>query len=219
MGKSSNAYPQYGGGNVNINGRNVAYTSREGNNVVSHYNMSGNEKNIYDSVQNNMKSALGGLFEISDPLRKSWNEQLKVMQQQGIENINNIYTPLQNNLRNDIASRFGNLDNSSFMNNLKKITNNKSKAVAELSNNLTLAQGDLYTNELQNRINTINFLNGLNDSFNSNMLSYMGLANQNSASANTYNQAVYNNANSNNSWKNALYNLGSTALTAYMNYA
>lgn len=216
MGKTSKAYPQYGGGNVNINGKSIAYTSREGNNVVSHYNMSDNEKNIYDSVQNNMKSSLDNLFEISDPLRKSWDEQLKAIQNKGIENINDIYTPLQDNLRNNIASRFGNLDNSSFMNNLKKITNNKSKAIAELSNNLTLAQGDLYANELQNRINTINFLNGLNNSFNSNMLNYMGLANQNSASANTYNQAVYN-ANSNNSWKNALFNLSNNALTAYMN--
>ncbi len=219
MGKSSNAYPQYAGGDVSVNGKSVASTRRVGNNIQSSYDMSDTEKNIYNSVQNNMMSSLDNLFKISEPQKKAWNEQLTALKNKSIENINDIYTPMQNNLRNDIASRFGNLDNSAFMNNLSKITNNKAKAVSELSNNLALTQSDLYTNELQNRINVLNFLNGLNTSLNNNILSYMGLANQNSASGNSYNQAAYNAnlANSANSlsWKNALYNLGATTAAAY----
>jgi hypothetical protein len=121
------------------------------------------------------------------------------MKQEGINNIDSIYTPMQNSLKNDIASRFGNLDNSTFLNNLKKITDNKAKAVANLSNDLTMAQNDLYTNELQNRMNVLNFLNVLNTSFNNNMLGYMGVANQNSALGNPYSQMAYNsNLNRNN---------------------
>ena len=117
--------------------------------------MSDTEKNIYDSVLNNMDSSLANLFKISDPQRQAWNSQLDALKQSGIDNINSIYTPMQNNLKNDIAARFGNLDNSTFLNNLKKITDSKSQAVAQLSNNLSLAQNDLYTQELQNRMNKI----------------------------------------------------------------
>ena len=110
-------------------------------------------------------------------------------------------------MKNDIAARFGNLDNSTFLNNLKKITDSKSQAVAQLSNNLSLAQNDLYTQELQNRMNMISFLNGLNNSFNNNILSYMGLANQNSSSGNSYNQIAHSkNLENYNNMMNQYYN-------------
>lgn len=216
MGKTSKqqtvSYPRYSGGTVNINGETVATTKRKGNKIISNYNMSNTEKSIYDSVNKNLESSLKNLFEISAPQRKAWNEQLDALKAQGIENIDSIYTPMQNNLKNDIAQRFGNLDNSSFMNNLKSITNSKNKAIAELSNNLALAQNDLYTNEIQNRINTANFLYSLNNSYNNNILSYLGLANNNSSSGNSYNQSYYNTNSTNSGSNNYLKQLASLAL-------
>ena len=206
MGKKTK-YPAYSAGSVSINGKNKATSQKIGDRVVSNYNMSDTEKNIYDSVLSNMDSSLANLFKVSDPQKQAWNEQLDVMRQQGIDNIESIYTPMQNNLKNDVASRFGNLDNSTFLNNLKKITNNKANAVAQLSNNLALTQNDLYKNELVNRMNIINFLNGLNTSFNNNMLGYMGLANQNSSAGNSYNQLAYN--NNRNAYSNMLNQLNS----------
>ena len=190
MGKASK-YPAYSGGAVNINGFNVAKTSKKGNSVNSDYYMDKTQKQIYNSIQNNMADVLTNLFSISDAQRQEWNNQLSAMKNVGISNINNIYTPLQNNLKNDVASRFGNLDNSVFLDKLNAITNNKSQAIADLSNNLALAQSDLYNQEIQNRINLLNLLDNLNNSINSNILSYLGLANQNSNFGNQYNQARY----------------------------
>lgn len=212
MGKKTK-YPAYSGGSVTINGKTKASSRKVGDTVTSNYNMSDTEKNIYDSVLNNMDSSLANLFKISEPQRQAWNEQLDAIRQQGIDNIESIYTPMQNSLKNDIASRFGNLDNSTFLNNLKKITNNKANAVAQLSNNLALTQNDLYQNELTNRMNVINFLNGLNTSFNNNMLGYMGLANQNASAGNSYNQMAYNNQNNLlNQYMNLQKQLSQTAL-------
>ncbi len=191
MGKSTK-YPSYSGGAVNINGMNVARTSKSDNTVNSNFTMSDVQKNIYDSIQNNMSGVLSNLFTISDPQRKEWQSQLSAMQNAGIQNINDIFTPIQNNLKNDIASRFGNLDNSVFLDNLNAITNNKSKAIADLANNILLAQSDLYNQEIQNRMNMLSLLDGLNNSINNNILSYLGLANQNANSGNQYNQAAYN---------------------------
>lgn len=190
MGKTTKA-PSYSGGAVNVNGMNVASTSRSDNTINSNFNMNPTQKKIFDSVQANMANVLGDLFTISEPQRQQWQNQLNTLQKTGLQNINDIYTPIQNNLKNDIAARFGNLDNSIFMNNLSSITNDKSKAVANLANSLVLAQNDLYNQEIQNRMNILNLLNGLNNSINGNILSYLALANQNANSGNQYNQSAY----------------------------
>ena len=190
MGKSSK-YPSYSGGAVSINGSNVSRTSRSGNSINSDYTMNQNEKKIYNSVQNNMANVLQDLFTISDPLRTEWQNQLSAMKNVGMQNINDIFNPLQITLKNDIASRFGNLDNSVFLDRLNSITDSKSKAIADLSNNLALAQSNLYNQEIQNRMNLLALLDGLNNSINNNILSYIGLANQNANSGNQYNNLAY----------------------------
>ena len=189
MGKKS----KYAGGKVVIDGRTVATAKKKGNNVITSYNMSDSEKNIFNSIQNGMSTGLTNLFDISDTQRKQWDNQLKALEEQGIENINNIYTPMETSLKNDIASRFGNLDNSAFLDKLSTITNNKAKSVANLSNELALAQNNLYTEELTNRMNTLSFLNNLNSALNSNILNYTNAAASNSAAGNAYNRA--NNGN------------------------
>ena len=121
---------------------------------------------------------------------------------------------MQTALKNDIAARFGNLDNSVFMDNLNNITNNKAQAVADLSESLLQAENDMYTTELTNRLNYISLLSGLNTTMNNNMLSFMQLANANSSSGNSYNGNSYQ-ASLYNPYAqtlNAIANVGQTAL-------
>ena len=214
MGKKSK-YPDYSTGTITVNGKTVASTTKDKNhNVVSsNYNMTDNEKKIYDSIQSNLYSSLSSLFDITDANKKEWNNQLNAMKNQGIQQINDIYTPLETNLKNDIANRFGNLDNSVFMDNLNEITDKKSQAISALSNTLLAAQGDLYSNELNNRINSISFLNNLNSAMNNNILNFTNAAMNNSTSGNNYNRNAYNATNSGNLWSNLL-KTGNTFVSA-----
>lgn len=215
MGKKSK-YPEYSSGTITVNGRDVATTKRDkDNNIVSSsYNMSKTEKNIYDTIQNNLYTSLGNLFTISDNQRKDWDNQLNAIKNQGIEEINSIYTPMETDLKNDIAARFGNFDNSIFLDNLNEITDKKSKAIADLSNSILSTQNELYSEELQNRINTITLLNNLNSAMNNNILNYANAANSNANSGNSYNNAAYNaNSSSGSSWVNGALNLGGTMLS------
>lgn len=215
MGKTS-TFPAYSGGAVNINGQNIASTSKNGNTINSNFNMDETQKKIYNSIQGNMAGVLDNLFSVSDPQRTEWQNQLNAMKNVGLQNINDIYTPLQNSLKNDIASRFGNLDNSIFLDKLGAVTNNKSKAIADLANNLLLTQNDLYNNEIQNRMNMLALLDNLNNSLNNNILSYLSLANQNANSGNQYNQAAYQASLANqNNWTNQLAKLGAGAVGTY----
>lgn len=181
--------PSYSTGIVTVNGRTVATSKKTKEGIESSYNMTDAEKAIYDGIQSNLSSSLAGLYEISDEKQKQWKKEMDTYKKTGIEEINNIYTPMINDLRDNIATRFGNLDNSVFMDNLNTITNKQAKAVSEFSDDLIMKERELYTEEISNRLNYISLLSGLNEAMDSSMMNYMQMSNANSSSGNSYNQA------------------------------
>lgn len=196
MSKTSSYKPSYTSGSVSINGQNKATTTKSSNAVYGNYNMNDYEKELYDYAQKTLPQLVQNVNTFSPEVMQSINNQLNVYKRQGQNCINQIYTPLINNLKNDIASRFGNLDNSMFMNNLNNIESNRGNAITELADNLILKQNELVNNELVNRYNYINLLNSLQNQYNnlalSTINSSLGLGN----SALAYNNSVANNKSS-----------------------
>lgn len=198
MGKKSKA-PSYSTGNVTINGKNIATVTKNKNGEIqSTYNMSKSEKDMYNSIQNSLNNSLANLFTITDADKTSWNQQLETYKKNGIQQINDIYTPMETSLRNNIAGRFGNLDNSVFMDNLKNITDNKAQAVSSLSDSLVMKENELYANEISNRMNYISLLSGLSNDMNNQIMSYLNLAKSNAESGNNYNTKTYQSSGSGN---------------------
>lgn len=197
MSKTTSYKPSYSNGSVSINGQNKASTVKYGDTVYGNYNMNDYEKELYDYVQKSLPQLVQNVNTFSPEVTKSINNQLSAYQRQGQNYINQIYTPMINNLKNDIASRFGNLDNSMFMNNLNNIETNRSNAVADLAESLLSRQNELVNNELANRYNYINLLNTLQNQYNNYALnalnSSIGLGNTGLA----YNNSVANNNSSN----------------------
>lgn len=214
MGKKSK-YPSYSAGSVTVNGKEVASSTKNGNTISGTYNMNNTEKEIYEGVQQNLASSLNDLFSISDEKQEQFNSELEAYKQSGLKNIEDIYTPMETSLKNDIASRFGNFDNSIFMDNLSKITDNKAQAVADFSDSLLQKQSELYSQEIANRLSYISLLSGLNTAMNNNILNFTSAARANSESGNNYNASAYNAQNSGSSFLNDLTNLGTTALSFY----
>lgn len=191
MGKSSK-YPSYSSGTVTLNGNTVASTSKKGNTVNSTYNMPETEKNIYDYAQNSFLTSLPQINVFSNDTRKDINSQLEAYKNRGVQTINDIYNPIMDDLKNDVASRFGNLNNSIFMDNLNDIEENRAAAISDLAQDIEAQRSSLYNNELTQRYNYLNFLNDIQNQINNNALNYMGLSQSNSASGNSYNQNAYN---------------------------
>lgn len=192
MSKTTSYKPSYSNGSVSINGQNKATTTKNGNTVFGNYNMNNYEKELYDYAQKTLPQLVQNVNTFSPETMQSMNKQLDVYKQQGQNYINQIYKPMIENLKNDIASRFGNLNNSMFMNNLNNIESSRSNAVAQLANDLISKQNELVNNELANRYNYINLLNSLQNQYNNyalNMLnSSIGLGNIGLA----YNNSVAN---------------------------
>ena len=104
---TSPSYPSYYNGQVNINGENKASSFLNGNTVTSNYNMTDSEKDLYDYAQNNLVSAVKNINTFLPETWDNINSQVKSYTNQGISTINDVYTPMISNLKNDIASRFG----------------------------------------------------------------------------------------------------------------
>jgi len=196
MGKTSS--PSYSNGYVSVNGNNVASNYRSGNNVYSSYNMSDAEKQIYNYAQNSFLSNLPNINVFSEDTINQLQNQLGAYTNQGLKLINNTYTPMLNSVKTDIASRFGNFDNSVFMDNLNKIESNRADSMSAFAQDIMAKQDELYNNELSNRYDYLNFLMGTQNNIDSNILNYLGLASQNSSTGNSYNTGTTTNSSSGN---------------------
>ena len=165
----------YANGSYSINGEKKATTKKKGGTVYGNYEMNEYEKALYDYAQQTLAEVVPQMNTFSPEVQNNIQQQLDAYQNQASNTIN-LYTPILNNLKNDIASRFGNLDNSMFLNSLNNIENSRSAAMAQLAEDLLTKQNDLVNNELSTRYNYINLLNALQSQSSANALSGISAA-------------------------------------------
>ena len=213
MGKSSKKYPKYSSGTINVNGSTVASTYKKGNNIFSNYNMSDDEKRAYGYVQKSLADSLPSVNVFDENTKQNLQSQLDAYTLNGQKLINNIYSPMLRDLKNDVASRFGNLDNSVFMDNLNSIEANRAESVNNLAQDVMSKRDELVGNELAQRYTYLNFLQDIQNQMNSNIMNYISGSQSNSSSGNSYNSQSYNAARSSGSAFGNYANLASGVLS------
>lgn len=176
MGKNS-----FTNGTVRINGQTKASTYKKGKTVYTDYNMSPYEKQAYDYAQKSFAENLQNLNVFSEDTQRKFQNQLNAYKDKGVKTINDVYTPMIDNLKSDIASRFGNFDNTSFLKDLNKIEASRADAISGLSQDLILKENDLINDEMSRRYNYMSFLNGINNQALSNLSAYSSMASANSS--------------------------------------
>lgn len=210
MSKVSSAdYPKYSSSSVSV-GKSKASTGVTNGVLTSDYNMSDDEANIYNYALNTLANILPQLNTFDTDTMSSIQSQVNAYKDSGLQSINKIYNPMITNLENDIASRFGNLDNSIFKDNLNDIESERSNAVSSFAQNILAKQSELESDELTKRYALATFLNGIANNTFDNALSAISTALGSSANANNYNNDLYNalnalkNTNSNSINPNSL---------------
>ena len=161
-------------GSFSINGKTKATTKNKNGTVYGNYIMDNYEKQLYDYAQKTLAEIIPNLNTFSKDTMDGINSQLAAYQRQGEQSVNSMYQPLLNNLKNDIASRFGNIDNSMFLEKLNNVENYRSNALAALAENLITKRNELINNELSNRYSLVNLLNALQNQSNANALNALG---------------------------------------------
>lgn len=213
MGKSSK--PAYTNGVVSVNGNTIASQYKDGDTVYSNYNMSDAEKKIYDYAQSSFLENLPKINVFSEDTKKDMQNQLNAYTQKGLETINNLYTPMLDDMKNDIASRFGNFDNSIFMNDLKEIESSRADSMNSLTQDILAKQDDIINEELNRRYNYLDLLNNVQNQTVGNVLGYLQQAANNSNSGNSYNnnQSSYDSGNSLGDYARLAASIASTIFT------
>lgn len=168
-----NAKPQ--NAKYSIDGNTITTRKQTKNGTNINYELSDDEKALLDYTNKNLLNGLENINVFSDDLQKNINQQLEAYKTKGMREINETYTPMFRELKNDIASRFGNLDNSIFLNNLNEIEKNRTNAIATLTENILAKQNELYEAEMENRYNYLNTLTNTNESIYSKILNYLQL--------------------------------------------
>lgn len=189
---SKTTKPAYANGSYSLNGKTKATTYKSGDTVKSNYNMNNYEKTVYNYAQKTLAEILPQINTFSPETLKGFQSQLKAYQNQGEKSINNIYTPILNNLKNDIASRFGNIDNSMFLDKLNNIENSRADAISQLAESLLSKRNELINNELSNRYSIVNLLNTLQNQYNNNAMNSISTALNVANSVKGYNQQTSN---------------------------
>lgn len=217
MGKKSK-YPSYSTGTVNINGQTKATTYKKGNNVISNYNMSDAEKKAYDYAQNSFANSLPNVNIFDENTRNNLQSELNAYTLNGQKLVDKMYSPMLNSLKTDIASRFGNFDNSVFLNNLNGIEANRADAINSLAQDISAKRSELINNELSQRYNYLNFLQGIQEQMNSNAMNFINGSQANSNSGNSYNAQAYSANQTSRGGLGGYANLASSALSGFGPY-
>ncbi len=177
-------------GSVNVSGGPMA-TYNKGN---TNYSLSPDQQKAFEYAQKTFADGLQSINVFSPETQKQLNEQLNAYKQNALNELNMLYSPMLKSVREDSARRFGNLDNSVFLDNLKGVEDSRANALSSLVQNVTAKQNELISDELQNRYDYLNFINAYQNQVLNNALGFSNLAN---SSANLNGQ--YLNSNVKNS--------------------
>lgn len=179
-------YPNFSNGEVSLNGEVKASTKKTGDNISSNFNLSDFEEMALNYVQENFANNLKNINTFSPDTLKSINSQVNAFKNNAIKEIDGIYSPMINDLKNDIASRFGGFDNSAFLNDLKGIEANRASVVSSLAQDVEAKRNELQSNELAKRYEFLNFLSDYQNNFYDTLLNFVDSAQSNSEIGNSY---------------------------------
>ena len=188
---SSSDYPSYSSGSVSVGG-STATSGLQNGVLTSSYKMSDSEASIYDYALSTLSSILPQLNTFDSGTLSSIQSQVDAYKNSGIQTINDTYNPMITDLQNNIASRFGNLDNSIFSDNLGDIESERSNAVSSFAQNVLSKQSSLESDELTKRYALVELLSGLANNTYDNALNAISTALGSSSTANNYSNGVYN---------------------------
>lgn len=179
---------------VKVNGvpKLTTYVDKYGSSS-SNYTMSPWEKLAFEYAEKEFAQNLENINVFSEETLKSLSNQVDAYTKSGIKKIDEVYAPMIKNLQNDVASRFGNLDNSIFLDKLSSIENKRANSVAALSEDIKAKESDLIGDELEKRYNYLSFLNNYQNQILQNALGSSTKNLSNALSGQSKNKSSYEN--------------------------
>lgn len=207
MGKTSKNYTESLPSNtqsvINVNGKPIVESYIKDNTIYSNYYVSPEQEALNKYVQESLLESIPKIGTFLPETIENMNKEIEAYKDQGVSYINEMYTPMLQGLQNNIASRFGNLDNSLFMDDLNSLETKRSKAISGFAQDVQSKRSELVNDELQKQYNYINFLNNYQNQNLQNMFNTTKLNQSNLSMNNDYQSKIYNSLNSGGSSLNS----------------
>lgn len=184
---------------LSVDGSPLVETGIRDNTFYSNYHYSPEEQAINKYIQNSLLSSLPNINTFLPETIANMDSEIEAYTKRGIDSINSIYNPMIQSLQNNVASRFGNLDNSIFMENLNGLESKRASAVSTLAEDIQAKRSDLVNNELQNQYNYLNFLTNYQNQNLQNMFNAIKLNQSNYTLKNDYQDSLNNYLNNKSS--------------------
>lgn len=206
MGKSKQSPPPpapgFSNSSVIQDGRTTSktYKDKKTGQIITEYFSDPNELAFQNQLSDMLHNYLPNVNTFTPEYYAQKSSALKAQQDLGTQQINDVYNPMLTNLKNDVASRFGTLNSSSFLDELNNIEKQRGYAVSDLSNNLLANSNNMDAQQLAKNYDFINLLQGNQANNLSEIFSNLNLSNALSGMSNSFNlsnylnQVDYNNA-------------------------
>lgn len=193
MGKTSKVeYPQATESSLSVNGMPLVQTSINGGSISSNYNFTPEQNAMNNYVQASLLTNVPKINTFLPQTIENLSLQVEAYKNNGVNTINELYPPMIKGLQNEVANRFGNLDNSIFMENLNGLETKRASAVSALAQDVEAKRNELVNDELQKQYDFLNFLTDYQNQTFQNMLNATQLNKSNLSLNNDYQTKIYN---------------------------
>jgi len=182
MGKTKkNRAKDYPNSTIKIGNDTIAktYTNSKGD-IINQIVLSPEQEERMKAYEDIMHEYILNLDSLTPEYYEKKNATLEAMKNKGIQEINDTYLPMIEDLKNDIVSRFGTLNTSTFLDNLNDIEKHRSNAISDLETNLLLESSNMDKAEREEYLKYIALLNEIQNSTLDTYLDFLGLTNSSS---------------------------------------
>ncbi len=191
MSKVTANYPSYSNSNVSVGGSTASTGVTDGV-LTSSYGMSDSENSIYNYALSTLANILPQLNTFDSDTMENINSSVNAYKSSGISDINDLYNSSLYDIESDIASRFGNLDNSIFKDDVSELESERADAVSSFAQDVLSKRNELVSDELSQRYALVDLLSGLSNGIYGNALNLINTALGSSSNVNSYNNDLYN---------------------------
>lgn len=138
--------------------------------IVNQYLADPAEQAAKQQAQLKINEIVSTLGKTAPEMADQFNQSAKAFSDSAQEQFQEAYEPALRSLREDIASRFGTLNTSQFINGLDSLEKNRADALSDISMKAQIMKSDLVNDEEARKISEIQALGGVISDSQSSML-------------------------------------------------
>ena len=189
MGRSNTPKtPTYKSTTTNYTGSGTGntYYDKKTNSYVNKYTADAAEQVRKTLVQNSMNDLILNLGQTAPEVSKQYDDIEKSYVNDATKKFMDTYNPALRSLQEDVASRFGTLNSSQFLDGVTDLEKNRASALVDIINQGKQVKSDLYNQEEANKLNQLKSLGGILSNDQQNVLDSLQLQSETNNNVNDY---------------------------------